>query len=198
MRLVQVISDYIRRSLLTTQGDLVVRGATGPVRLQAGTAGYFLRSQGPGSDLIWVPVAVGTLPACRVWLSANQSMPSTAWTKVEVDTVEFDTTGDWDAGNLRYVASEAGYYIACLGLYYVNIPNAKEVQGIVKITGAYHSPYSRLSSGAVADYLITLNDIIHLDVNDWVEIWGFHTSGANRDVKGAGIYRTWMSLHKLS
>lgn len=48
MRLVQVITDYIRRSILTTQGDLVVRGAAQPQRLAAGIIGTILRGKGAG------------------------------------------------------------------------------------------------------------------------------------------------------
>ena len=49
MRLVQVITDYIRRSILLTMGDLVVRGVGQPERLAAGVAGTVLTSQGVGA-----------------------------------------------------------------------------------------------------------------------------------------------------
>lgn len=48
MRLVQVVTDYIKRSVLTTKGDLVVRGAAIPERLAAGALGNILTSQGAG------------------------------------------------------------------------------------------------------------------------------------------------------
>lgn len=53
MRLVQVISDFIRRSVLTTQGDLVVRGATRPERLAAGILNRVLTAQGAGAIPVW-------------------------------------------------------------------------------------------------------------------------------------------------
>ena len=53
MKLVQVVSDYIRRSLLTTRGDIVVRGAAQPERLAAGALNYVLISHGAGLQLTW-------------------------------------------------------------------------------------------------------------------------------------------------
>jgi len=53
MRLVQVITDYIRRSILTTQGDLVVRGVSQPERLAAGLLKTFLAGQGAGEIPAW-------------------------------------------------------------------------------------------------------------------------------------------------
>lgn len=46
MRLVQVISDLIRRSILTTKGDLAVRGDSQPERLAGGLLKTFLAGQG--------------------------------------------------------------------------------------------------------------------------------------------------------
>jgi hypothetical protein len=43
---------YIK-NLLTTQGDLLIRGANGLERLPIGDAGKFLKSQGPGKNPIW-------------------------------------------------------------------------------------------------------------------------------------------------
>lgn len=64
MRLSQVISDYIRRSILTTKGDLVVRGDAQPERLAAGAANTFLMGQGAGSLPAYsaIPVDAWTAP----------------------------------------------------------------------------------------------------------------------------------------
>lgn len=48
MQINQIITDYIRRSLLTTAGDLIVRGAAEPERLAGGAAGTVLVGQGAG------------------------------------------------------------------------------------------------------------------------------------------------------
>lgn len=53
MRLVQVITDYIRRSILTMRGDFVVRGDAQPERFPAGLLNTFLAGQGAGEIPGW-------------------------------------------------------------------------------------------------------------------------------------------------
>lgn len=48
MNIMQVITDYVARSILTTKGDLIVRGAALPERLAAGLVGSILRGKGAG------------------------------------------------------------------------------------------------------------------------------------------------------
>lgn len=48
MRISTPVSDYIPASILTTQGDLVVRGAADPERLAAGALNELFEAQGAG------------------------------------------------------------------------------------------------------------------------------------------------------
>ncbi|MBA7579401.1 hypothetical protein ES708_21271 [subsurface metagenome] len=48
MRISTPITDYVRRSILTTTGDFVVRGAAIPERLASGAAGTYLQGKGAG------------------------------------------------------------------------------------------------------------------------------------------------------
>jgi len=50
----------IESSLLTTQGDLLIRGASALERLGIGTSGYYLKSQGAGANPIWAAVTGGS------------------------------------------------------------------------------------------------------------------------------------------
>ena len=45
--------------ILTTQGDVLIRDATGPTRLGAGTSGQFLKTQGAGANPVWADVDGG-------------------------------------------------------------------------------------------------------------------------------------------
>jgi len=49
----QTITDYIMKSILTTQGDLVVRGAAIPERLAAVALGQVFKSGGVGAKPAW-------------------------------------------------------------------------------------------------------------------------------------------------
>lgn len=62
MHIMQVITDYIRRSLLTTQGDLIVRGASLPERLAAVAVGQVFKSAGVGATPAWGVPSLEYLP----------------------------------------------------------------------------------------------------------------------------------------
>jgi len=53
MKIMQTITDYIMKSILTTHGDLVVRGAALPERLAAVALGQVLKSAGVGAKPAW-------------------------------------------------------------------------------------------------------------------------------------------------
>ena len=62
MRITAPVTDYIRRSILTTQGDLAVRGAVVPVRLPAGANNTYLQGKGAGV----IPAYAQTMPPLLV------------------------------------------------------------------------------------------------------------------------------------
>jgi len=53
MDIEQIITDYIARSILTTQGDMVVRGVGVPERLASVAIGQVLKSAGVGAKPAW-------------------------------------------------------------------------------------------------------------------------------------------------
>ncbi len=53
MHITAPITDYIRASVLTTQGDMVYRAAADPDRLPASLLNYILRSTGIGANPNW-------------------------------------------------------------------------------------------------------------------------------------------------
>lgn len=52
------VTDYIRASILTTNGDMVLRGAAIPGRLASGAADLFLKAQGAGVIPVWETIAL--------------------------------------------------------------------------------------------------------------------------------------------
>lgn len=53
MRIMQTITDYIMRSILTTRGDMIVRGLSVPEKLVAVALGQVLKSGGVGAKPAW-------------------------------------------------------------------------------------------------------------------------------------------------
>lgn len=62
----QVITDYIRRSILTTRGDLVVRGVALPERLAAGVLNSVLKGQGAGVIPAYLIPSMADIPQDQI------------------------------------------------------------------------------------------------------------------------------------
>lgn len=61
MHIMQSITDYILKSILTTHGDLVVRGASIPERLAAVAVGQVFKSGGVGASPAWGVPSIGNM-----------------------------------------------------------------------------------------------------------------------------------------
>lgn len=196
MRLVHVVSDYIRRSILTTKGDLVVRGDSQPESLAAGDADTYLRGRGAGEIPIYA--LEPTITAMRVTLGADQSVPHAIFTKVNFDTVWFDTTTRFDAVNHRYVCNETGFYLTCNNIRFMNIDAGKNVSMEVRVNGVRTGSSMNLAVAHNCNPIVCGSDILSLLADDYVEVFGYHSQGANRNFGGGLLYRTYFAIHRLS
>lgn len=73
MDIEQIITDYIRNSILTTQGDMVVRGVGVPERLASVAIGQVLKSQGAGVQPAWGLPGMGDMQFETGNLARNSS-----------------------------------------------------------------------------------------------------------------------------
>jgi hypothetical protein len=96
---------------ITTSGDLIQGTGSGTfARLGSGTSGQFLTTN--GTTLSWADAA-GTGPAFQAHLGvSNQSVSSNVWTKVQLNTEEYDTNSCFDSTtNYRFTPTTAGKYL---------------------------------------------------------------------------------------
>lgn len=126
------------------------------------------------------------VPAFSAYQSAAQSLASSAITKLQFQTEEFDTNGNYDTATFRFTPNIAGYYqisagfqidttAAGLNLYlYKNGVSFKFLQALNGATVA----------GAYGSALVFLNG-----TTDYVEIFG--TQGAVTQNSRAGVAVTY-------
>jgi len=68
-----------------------------------------------GTNTLTLPAHTGTVmvdgPAFSVYISADQSISTSTWTKVQFDSEAFDTNSNFDSTtNYRFTPTVAGYY----------------------------------------------------------------------------------------
>jgi hypothetical protein len=135
-------------------------------------------------------------PAFAVYRNTNQSVTTSTWTKVTLDTEEFDTNTNFDnATNYRFTPTVAGYYqingavagsgtantqTACTCAIYKN-------GTIYKQGSSWNSSASVTSNmAAVVSALIFFNGS-----TDYVELYGYNTQTS--PVFSGGISQTYLS-----
>lgn len=193
MNIMQVITDYMAKSILTTAGDMLIRGAAVPERLAGGALTSVLKGQGAG-----VKPAFDLMPSCRVTMSINKVIASGVWRRVELDDVNFDTTSDFDTGNFRYVVSVAGTYAITINTGFELLSDGNSFSMMIKVNNVSAGGYMNITMGADDNVFLTANDILVLAVNDYVEMFCYHNYPGDRTILGGTDYRTYMALHRLS
>ena len=147
-----------------------------------------------------MPAATGTvmvsgnMPAFSYQNTTSQSITSTTWTKVTVNSQIFDTNSN--VSSSRFTATIAGYYqfngcIRCAGTALTGIVVSLYKNG--SIVGYGNAQQTSVAS----DNSINVSEVISLAVGDYVELYGFiigtspsfayAAAGANARFSGAMI-----------
>lgn len=121
-------------------------------------------------------------PAFSAYLSSNQSITSSVWTKVQFNTEEFDTNSNYDnATNYRFTPTVAGYYQVNASISASS--SSSQTRSIIAIykngsefkRGNYlGAGYNSVSENPIVSALIYLNGS-----TDYVEVYGYITGTTN-------------------
>jgi len=133
----------------------------------------------PGSNTATFPSATGTvmvsgnMPAFSAYMSSNQSVTSSTWTKAQFDTKQFDTASCFNTSTYRFTPNVAGYYMFNAQIT-VDASTNPVVQGIAFYKNGSSVQYEvqqitsgGSSSSALGVYLIYCNG-----TTDYVECYG--------------------------
>ena len=152
----------------------------------SGTGTVTLETPNTNSDrTISLPDAAGTMmvsgnmPAFSAYANASQSITSSTFTKVAINTEEFDTNSYYDATtNYRFQPLIAGYYqvnglVRCAGA-----SPSQLLSSVYKNGSSYARGFELVGSGlTISSLSCSFSEIIFMNgTTDYLELYGFVTA----------------------
>jgi hypothetical protein len=139
-----------------------------------------------GTNTATLPAATGTvmvsgnMPAFSAYLSSNQTFTSGAWTKIPINTEEFDTASAYDnSTNYRFTPLVAGYYQVNLSVSGIGATGAAVYGSIYKNGSNFKESgfYAGTSTG-IDDFNAVVTSVISMNgTTDYLEFYGNVTGG---------------------
>ena len=150
---------------------------------------------GTSGDTIDIPAGVTTTvnrPAFKVYLSGNQSIGNSSFTKVTFDTENFDTNSAFASNKFTVPAGHAGKYIFHYGGYMSSLGDDKRLILVLykngaEVTGpkAQHQIYS---TGGSSNVLQKTSFVIDLAVSDYIELYVWQNQGGSINLLASNTY----------
>lgn len=138
--------------------------------------------------------------AARAYLSTAQlDLTDGVYIKILLDTTSYDTGSNFDTVNHRFTATVAGYYHVIGNIVYSNasVQALKRWILLLYVNGvAIAQSYTQ--SATTTGIGLNIQDIVHLDIGDYVELYTYVGNGNNgADVVNDTNY-TFMVTHLLA
>jgi hypothetical protein len=159
---------------------------------------------------ITLPDATGTLlnhsTAAEARLGSDVAVAHTTWVKmlfsddstVSGEHKSYDEDGDYDAGNSKFVAPSNGKYLVHASLsYYSSMVDTKVYRAAIYVNGT-NVHWSEVDCASNSNYQFPqVTAILKLDATDYVEIYGWQSSGASSNVNATNA-NSHFKIHRLS
>ena len=132
-------------------------------------------------------------------LAVSQNILTNTWTKILLDTEDYDTQNEFDeVTNHRFTAKKAGYYFVVGQARYVtvNLPQTACYADVRKNGGESITMTFEYSGNGVEMGAICIH-IFQIAVNDYLELWTWQNSGATQQARGYALCNR-LCVHKLS
>ncbi len=126
---------------------------------------------------------VSPQPLARAFVSSGHSVPSSTWTVVDFDVLDYDVTGDFNIGTDRFICPISGYYLISGKVSFVVMLDGEYI-----FVGVYREgvlEVDRLVYGTQTVSLSTsFTDIVYLNAGDYVEVRVYHSGSFSRSIYG--------------
>jgi len=133
----------------------------------------------------------------RVTLSSSQSIPTGTWTKINLDSAVYNPGNYFDTTtNYRFDVPVTGYYLIIGKTHWETMSDGTAIGAAIRVNGSEIAPYVDYQGASGVSFAIT-SCILYLSSGDYVELWGYHTYGSNKNVFAGELY-TCLDIHLLS
>jgi hypothetical protein len=171
-----------------------------------------LQNWQPEGDNLLLPQSVGpdalqAVPQARVYLTSATNHTSTGnWQKVPLDTSTFDLGADaahFDNTNDRLLIHRSGLYLVQGSIIFAaNGTGIRSLQlapnGSTPSTGTGTIDTDAIAGSAAAGATLRGSTIWRFNAGDYVELYGFQSSGGNLAYSVGSPRLTWLSIAWLS
>ena len=166
-----------------------------PVALSGSTSGAITLAAPAvaGTNTATLPAATGTvmvsgnMPAFSAYQSTTQSVNSGTFTKIQLQTEEFDTSSAFDSTtNYRFTPQVAGYYQVSGNVGY-SFTIGQNVITVYKNGSRFKD--GNFGAGGTDGAQSTVSTLIYLNGStDYIELWSYQNTGtAKSTTVGAGF-----------
>lgn len=166
-----------------TSGEITISApavaGTNTLTLPANTGTIVTSASGVGD----LPSTIAG-PAFSAYLSANQSISNTTYTKLQIDTENFDTNSNYDnATNYRFTPTVAGYYQVGGGARFISLGDNDVFTVAIYKNGSLFRLGTFISTGGAMSPVATVSSLVYLNGStDYIELYAYHNYGSARDV----------------
>jgi hypothetical protein len=131
--------------------------------------GYILQSDAAG-NATWVQNPINALSMVRANITANQTLTTAGWQKINFDTEAFDTGGEFDTGTGRFTATKAGFYRVNASFHTNNQSNTNLYSIGIYVNGALYQLTSVDHSGS-GNVERSATCLVQLAVGGYIEVY---------------------------
>lgn len=137
-----------------------------------------------------------TAPLFMAYANAGQSLSNATWTKIQINTEEYDTNSNYNTSNYRFTPTVAGYYQVNAGITFTYTSAAdKSFASAIYKNGSPVKYTGRDSSTGLVFPVPTASVLIYMNGStDFIELYAYQNTGGSASTSGA-IADTYFSAH---
>jgi len=148
-----------------------------------GVLAFILGLSGLGLGAYSLYQVISPKPLARAFVSSSHSVPSSTWTVIDFDVVDYDVTSDFNIVTDRFVCPTSGYYLISGKVKFVNMLDGEAI-----FTTVFREGVSEIESSVYGSNTVSLSanfaDIVYLNAGDYVELRVYHTGSFSRSIYG--------------